>query len=138
MDEFFLYINEQQTGPFTLAQLQHMWRIGQINGKTLYWQHGYDEWIPLSTLSDCLEPTRHTRSIAYAGLSGARSTSTSENPPSFGTVVFFTLLFPIVGLVAGIIWLCEPRYRGSGGAILAISFVLMFIYGFILSYLFGK
>jgi hypothetical protein len=52
----------------------------------------------------------------------------SGNPPSFGVVVIFTVLFPIVGLIAGIVWLCNPRYRGSGGAMLAIALVLFVIY----------
>lgn len=137
MDEYFLYLNNEQSGPFTIAQLQHMWRVGQITAKTLYWQQGFDEWIPLSTIADSLEPPRQTRSISYADLSWARSSSASDNPPSFGVVVLCTVFLPIVGLVAGIIWLCEPRHRGSGGAILAISFVLMFIYAFIFSHLFS-
>ncbi len=67
MDEYYLYTNNEQTGPYTIAQLQHMWRVGQVTGKTLYWQEGFDEWIPLSTLADALEspPPQHMQTVCY-------------------------------------------------------------------------
>jgi len=54
--DYYLYINDEQKGPFTLAQIQSMWRSGNITGQTLYWQQGFDEWFPLSTMIDLLEP----------------------------------------------------------------------------------
>jgi len=45
--EYFLYLNNEQKGPYTLNQLQSMWKAGSITSKTLYWQEGFDEWIAL-------------------------------------------------------------------------------------------
>lgn len=133
MDEFYILdAQQQQSGPFTLSQLQGMWRVSNVTAKTLYWQQGFDEWIPLSTMSEALEPPR----TATPHFRVATAQPHSSNPPSFGTIVFFTILLPIVGLVAGIIWLCNPRHRGAGGAIIAIAFTLMFIYSLVLNQLF--
>ncbi len=49
-DQYWLYLAEEQCGPFTLSQIQHMWRRGAITTETLYCQHGFDQWFPLSTI----------------------------------------------------------------------------------------
>ena len=49
---YYLWINEVQSGPYTLQQVQSMWSAGQITALTLYWQEGNAEWKPLgNTLS---------------------------------------------------------------------------------------
>ncbi len=58
MDNFYLYLNEQQEGLFTLQQLKQMWTVGRVTAKTLYWQEGLTEWLPLSTMGDAFEPPR--------------------------------------------------------------------------------
>lgn len=57
----------------------------------------------------------------------------SINPPNFGVVMFLTILLPVVGLVAGIVWLSDPKYRGAGGAIIAITIVLGIIWAAVLA-----
>jgi len=54
--EYYLYLNDEQKGPYTLSQIQSMWRSGNITGNTLYWQDGFSEWIPLSTILHIIEP----------------------------------------------------------------------------------
>lgn len=56
MNEYYLFENDNQRGPFTLSQLQSMWRSGTITARTLYCQEGFAEWLPLSTILDTLEP----------------------------------------------------------------------------------
>jgi GYF domain 2 len=58
MNEYYLYLDDMQKGPFTLSQLQSMWRSGAITSRTLYWQDGFSEWLPLSSILDELEPSR--------------------------------------------------------------------------------
>jgi hypothetical protein len=35
-----------------------MWSNGRVTQTTLYWQEGFDEWLPLSVMLGCLEPQR--------------------------------------------------------------------------------
>jgi DNA-directed RNA polymerase subunit RPC12/RpoP len=75
-------------------------------------------------LSQANTPARQTERVRVAGdVAGG-----SVNPPSFGVIVVLTILLPIIGLAAGIVWLCNPKYRGAGGAILAVALVLIVIY----------
>ena len=55
-DQYWLTIGGEQRGPYTIAQLRSMWNSGSITVNTLYWQHGFDEWFPLSFIIDLLEP----------------------------------------------------------------------------------
>jgi|GEM_PF-2335116 len=50
-----LLLNEQQTGPYTAAQLREMWKAGTITSETLYWREGMTEWQPLSGILHELE-----------------------------------------------------------------------------------
>ena len=111
MDEFYILDGQQQQkGPFTLSQLQNMWRTGGVTARTLYWQQGFEEWIPLSTMSECLEPPRQ----AAPHFRVAAVQQQSSNPSSFGLIVFLTVLLPIVGLIAGIGWTCGDCIGGIG------------------------
>jgi membrane associated rhomboid family serine protease len=48
----YLHDGAQQTGPFTLSQVQGMLRTGQINHGVQYWSDGLDEWRNVAELSD--------------------------------------------------------------------------------------
>ena len=54
--EYYLHLNDEQRGPYTLGQLQSMWRAGSITGNTLFWQDGRSNWVPLSAILHILEP----------------------------------------------------------------------------------
>jgi membrane protein YdbS with pleckstrin-like domain len=53
---YYLWINEAQTGPYTMHQLQEMWNAGQITAMTPYWQEGQSDWLLLNTIIAQLEP----------------------------------------------------------------------------------
>jgi hypothetical protein len=53
--DHYLFIDNEQKGPYTLSQLKAMWITGTITKNTLYWQEGCPEWIPLSSILDLLE-----------------------------------------------------------------------------------
>src|SRR5437667_1343284 len=40
----FLHDNEQQTGPFTLSQVQQMLRDGKVSASAYYWSEGMSNW----------------------------------------------------------------------------------------------
>ena len=109
----YLFQNNQEEGPFLPEQIRSMWATGKITADTLYRFDGLEGWFPAKNFC-------------------AHAESHSQNPESFAIVVVFTVFLPIVGLIAGISWLCNPKYRGAGGAIIAISLVLIFIYTMLL------
>jgi uncharacterized RDD family membrane protein YckC len=52
---YFLSIDEQQAGPFTLEYLRTGWKDGTLKPDTLFWQEGMAEWQPLETIQPLLE-----------------------------------------------------------------------------------
>jgi membrane associated rhomboid family serine protease len=47
----FLHDGTQQTGPFTLSQVQAMLRAGEISHESQYWSEGLDDWQNVGELS---------------------------------------------------------------------------------------
>lgn len=47
----YLHDGTQQTGPFTLAQVQAMLQCGSIGHETQYWSEGLDDWQAVTELS---------------------------------------------------------------------------------------
>ncbi len=117
----YLLRGDQQHGPYSTAQIRNMWAAGQITVDTLYWFEGLSDWFPARNFCE-----RNT-------LAPEANSEQTKNPDSFGLVVVLTILLPIVGLIAGIAWLCDPKQRSAGGSILAIALILMLIYGMIFS-----
>jgi hypothetical protein len=115
----------QKHGPYVPTQIQTMWGAGTLTADTSVLPAGYPDSIPISDF------------LARIQLGNATSdgdSSQSKNPDLFGFIVVLTIFFPIVGLIAGIRWLCDPKHRGAGGSILAIALILMLIYGMLLSF----
>ena len=50
--EYFILIGGNETGPWTLGQVQAFWRAGAVTLETLYAQPGASEWKPLSAILD--------------------------------------------------------------------------------------
>ena len=55
-DHYLLLVGAEQRGPYALSQLRTMWRSGSITADSLYWQEGFEEWAPISRISDSLDP----------------------------------------------------------------------------------
>jgi hypothetical protein len=149
-DEFFLAENGATRGPFTLAQLKSMWGSGALTGRMLYWQQGFDEWRPLSTIAEALERRpeprvkpghEFSRNIAEArarmAAPGAAASlqamaEPEDAPPSFAVAVL-TFLLPIIGIIVGVVWICNSKqhYRDSGVAMLVLGVLLGMIYSIV-------
>lgn len=54
---YYVLINDETKGPYTMGQLRGMWNSGAVTAQTLHCQEGYDKWTPLSVILDQLEPT---------------------------------------------------------------------------------
>jgi hypothetical protein len=46
----YLLQNQQQTGPYTESQVQHLLQAAVVAGSTLAWKEGMAAWAPISTL----------------------------------------------------------------------------------------
>lgn len=45
---WFVAINEKQTGPLTLEKVKEHWDQGEIGPDSLCWREGFHDWVPLS------------------------------------------------------------------------------------------
>ena len=46
----YLFINNQQQGPYAIDQIRAMWSSGLITADTLYWQEGMSDWGSIQIL----------------------------------------------------------------------------------------
>jgi hypothetical protein len=53
---YFVYLDNEPKGPYTIGQLRTMWQAGLVTAKTPYCEPGYNEWLNLEILSAELEP----------------------------------------------------------------------------------
>ena len=76
MDQYLIFENGEQKGPFTLLQLRAMWSSGAITVQTLYWQEGHPDWLPLESILHQLEnhPVSPTVVVQQTPVSHERNT----------------------------------------------------------------
>jgi hypothetical protein len=48
--DIYVYMQGQRRGPYEKAQLEEMWKGGQIPADTLYWHDGMSQWALISDL----------------------------------------------------------------------------------------
>ncbi len=65
---FFIYHNGEQRGPYTAAQVNHLYRCGFIDDETLYWREGLEQWQPVSQI--VLRRKRKRRMLFWSILLG--------------------------------------------------------------------
>lgn len=78
--KFFVILNNQQEGPYTIAQLAEM----GISAETLVWKEGMKDWQPAWTVSELRyilnEKTNEYRNASSTGMQ--QETAISPTPPS--------------------------------------------------------
>jgi len=47
---YFILVNDEIEGPYTLGQLRSLWNGGGITSETLYCQEGFPGWVPLQII----------------------------------------------------------------------------------------
>jgi hypothetical protein len=52
---YYVLINDQEEGPYSVNELRQMWKKGKINGDTLHAVSGMAEWSPLNDMRDQLQ-----------------------------------------------------------------------------------
>ena len=91
-NHYYLTVGSDQKGPYTLSQLQTMWRAGSITADTLYCQQGFDEWVSISSLAELLDaPPVRSSSPASLATHPALAASASDKRilPAFLLCLFF-------------------------------------------------
>jgi hypothetical protein len=79
--DYYILIGGNETGPWTLGQVQAFWRAGAVTLETLYAQPGTAEWKPLSAILDVAPPTAPTPTRLKTGRKqGNRSTPVAPTP----------------------------------------------------------
>jgi len=47
---FYIYHQGEQRGPYTMKQINHMYRASFIDDETLYWREGMEQWQPVTEI----------------------------------------------------------------------------------------
>ena len=47
---YYLHIQGEQRGPYTIPQIDHLLNSGLIAEETLYWREGLEQWQPVTSL----------------------------------------------------------------------------------------
>jgi hypothetical protein len=55
MKSFYIRVEDQSKGPYTLQQLREMWKKGAVNSKTTYCEEGGTQWRSLAMMQMVLE-----------------------------------------------------------------------------------
>lgn len=56
MDTWYIALHGQQQGPFSTAQIVQGVQSGQYGKETLVWKQGFQDWMPISAVSELLQP----------------------------------------------------------------------------------
>ena len=118
---YFVMVGDEQRGPFTLEQLQGMWRSGSVTMDSKYWIEGLDEWMPLSSILELFQPQQR----AYQ----AQAYFAPVAQPTWNPGVALVLSFFIPGL--------GQMYRGEIGRgflwliVVPLGYFVFLIPGFI-------
>ncbi len=47
---FYIHINGEQRGPYTVPQIDHLLNSGLIPAETTFWREGLEQWLPVTNL----------------------------------------------------------------------------------------
>jgi len=108
-----------------------MWNSGDITADSLYWQEGFDEWLPLSDLKELLEerpwgPINQTVSF---------SPQPAEKPIGFGEMIcmlFVGFGLAIAGFIAGLYYITRPDKKKRGAWLIGFSVIGFFFWSIVL------
>ncbi len=64
---FYLHIQGEQRGPYTVPQIDHLLNSGLIEEETLFWREGLEQWQPVTNLVALRKKARPWLKPAIAG-----------------------------------------------------------------------
>lgn len=108
--------NGEPQGPFALEDIRALFTDGLLHRKSKVRKGGGD-WKEARLIPE-LEAKARANEVYMPNVPAVKE---SGNPPAFVALVVLTLILWPVGLIGGIVYLCEPKTRGAGAALLAIA-----------------
>jgi hypothetical protein len=63
---FYLHINGELRGPYTVRHIDHLLNSGLINEDALFWREGLEQWQPITDLVSRRQPKKRWRRTAIA------------------------------------------------------------------------
>lgn len=128
-DTYFLLINGQQSGPYTISQMRSMWQNGTINTGTGYWQAGMPQWQFLANIRHFLDPPSGNQFgapviVNQVGYQVGYPVQQMLSPKS-------RVAFILLGLFLGCLGIHNfyAGYTGKGVAQLLITLFLGWVFG---------
>jgi len=128
---YYVLLENEQRGPYTLTQLMAMWSTGQITSETMHWFEGLTEWIPLGSfvadeiaqeMADQVAKKTRLESARAALAKGVSGWGRGE----FLALVVLSVLVPFIGFAMGLLNVWNPEKRQQAGQLIAVS-VLVFL-----------
>jgi hypothetical protein len=101
---YYLLLNDEQKGPYTIGQLRAMWRSGAITADAQYWEDGLTEWLPVSSLADQLDAPQHQAVHSPQPIQPPALSRTQKKKASGG---FIMSLFRIIMLFIAVVSIWE-------------------------------
>jgi len=102
--------------PYTFEILLVMWARKELRLTDRLCVQSTESWTEVANVMKSLEEAAHSQS------------EQSRNPPGLPGIMLLSALLPIIGLIMGIVWLSQPRFRSAGGQVLFIAIVFGFIW----------
>jgi hypothetical protein len=62
---FYIYHHGEQRGPYTMKQVNHLYRSSFIDDETLYWREGMEQWQPVTEI---VQRRRRRKRLALWGV----------------------------------------------------------------------
>jgi len=66
-EAFFVHVQGEQKGPYTIRHLDHLLNSGLIPLETLYWTDGMEQWLPLTELVPYRHKKRNWKKLIILG-----------------------------------------------------------------------
>ncbi|MCW1923229.1 GYF domain-containing protein [Luteolibacter arcticus] len=100
-DHYWIQSGSDQKGPYTLSQLQSMWRGGSITADTLYFQEGLEGWEPISLIAETLDPPKPVLSStpAYQAPAVPQQINSAQPPKNPGVAAVLSFFVPGLGQI---------------------------------------
>ena len=162
---YYLFLDNQQKGPYSKENLQVMYRAGKIDEYTQVWTEDLGEWVELRGYSDIVgmvatkkvhpsasSPGRATRRISRSrpmqGYNttvvqpqGSNGLATGSLVCSFISLLFCPPLFGVIAFILAICAICSCPNKGYAVVTLILSIVFPIIgmvFGVMIMELFAK
>lgn len=118
---WYYAVDGKNRGPLSSEDMAELVRDGTISGTDLVWREGMSQWLQLRLVPELsmLIPQRTTRSIAKKSDGDFEEVSSGL---SIG-IAILSFLFPIIGLIVGIIFLTNenPSKKAAGKLWLTVA-----------------